>query len=189
MFCCFKCRKVTEKELNATVSTSSKKDVQESDYTFSLSHKTLIKPPNSLPKGYPIFIVDSTHSNFYILDSAVQVTLECLENCNVIIGPTEGSVFIRDCKNTIIVAYCQQFRYFISCIYCRARDCLNLNVFLYSSTEPVIETSENIIFHPNTLKYDGLDSQMQESGLCGKPNKWNIIYDFNDSWQIGRAHV
>lgn len=156
-----------------TTSPNGKMKISESEYTFTTSDQTLIKGPNSLPIGYPIFILDSKNSQFFILDSSVQATLECLENCKIILGPTESSLFIRDCKNCLVIAYCQQFR---------ARDCFNLNVFLYSSTDPIIETCKNIKFHPNTLKYDALDSQLKVTGLHDKPNKWDCIYDFNDSW-------
>jgi protein XRP2 len=172
MFSC--CRPRRKREIKAQPSaTNGKNKIPESDYTFSASDQTLIKAPNSLPSGYPIFIVDSKNSNFYILDSSRQATLESLENCQVIIGPTESSLFIRDCKNCLVIAYSQQFR---------ARDCSNLNVYLYCSTEPVIETSKNIRFYPNSLKYDALQDQLKIVGLSDKPNKWNSIFDFNDSW-------
>ena len=156
--------------------------ISQDDYTFSGCNQTLIKSPNSIPTGYPILVLDSNNSNFYILDASVQVTLENLENCNVILGPTESSVFIRNCKNTSVSVYCQQFRYGKYSLQIRVRDCNDLTVFLYSSTDPIIESSKNIKFRPNTLSYSGLESQLLTTGLKDKPNKWNLIYDFNDSW-------
>ena len=173
MFACCSTRKApTEEACSHTESPKGKVKIQESDYTFKLSDQTLIKSPNSLPSGYPIFIVESKNSTFFILDASVQATLESLDNCKVIIGPTESSLFIRDCNNCLVIAYCQQFR---------ARDCTNLKVCLYCSTEPIIETCRDIKFSPNTFTYDALDSQLRITGLHDKLNKWSSIYDFNDS--------
>ena len=50
-----------DKELSKTI-----KKISQDDYTFSGCNQTLIKSPNSIPAGYPILVVDSNNSNFYI---------------------------------------------------------------------------------------------------------------------------
>lgn len=54
------------------------------------------------------------------------------------------SVFIRDCKNCTVVVACQQFR---------TRDCSGCTFFLFSSTQPVIESSADLRFACYTLDY------------------------------------
>lgn len=58
--------------------------------------------------------------------------------------PLPGSVFIRDCKDCTIAVACQQFR---------ARDCVGCTFFLFSTTQPVIESCGDLRFACYTLDY------------------------------------
>ena len=61
------------------------------------------------------------------------------ENCKIITGPINGSIFIRTSKNCTISTIARQVRF---------RDCENLKVFTYCPTDPAVESSFNIFFAP-----------------------------------------
>jgi protein XRP2 len=84
------------------------------------------------------------------------------------LGPSEGSIFLRDCKNCIVVSAAQQLRYRnyswltdgrLKCHEFRLRDCQNLKISLFSSSEPVIETSKEIKFWTFHLNYKELQGE------------------------------
>jgi protein XRP2 len=60
-------------------------------------------------------------------------------NCKIIIGPCDGSIFIRTSKNCTISVVSKQLRF---------RDCQNLKIFTYCPSDPVIEASSGIFFAP-----------------------------------------
>ncbi len=60
-------------------------------------------------------------------------------NCEFLIGPCDGSVFIRTSKNCKVSILSKQLRF---------RDCHDCIIFAYCPSDPVIEASSNIIFGP-----------------------------------------
>jgi len=63
---------------------------------------------------------------------------DCI-NCEFLLGPCDGSIFIRTSKNCRISVISKQLRF---------RDCENCRIFTYCNSDPVIEASTNIIFAP-----------------------------------------
>jgi hypothetical protein len=49
-------------------------------------------------------------SRIYLMDSSSTVTIDECNNCDIYIGPVQGSVFIRNSRNCRVVVACQQFR-------------------------------------------------------------------------------
>jgi hypothetical protein len=60
-------------------------------------------------------------------------------NCEFLIGPCDGSIFIRTSKNCTVSVISKQMRF---------RDCENCKIYAYCSSDPVIEASESILFGP-----------------------------------------
>ena len=85
-----------------------------------------------------------------LLDHMNVVTIDDCKNCQIVLGPTRGSVFIRNSENCRLVALCQQFR---------ARDCLKLRVSLLCSTQPSIEFCSGFKFSCIQLNYKGLNGE------------------------------
>ncbi len=56
----------------------------------------------------------------------------------VVMGPCASSTFVRNCKSTKLVLICQQLR---------LRDCHDLEIMLFTQTDPIIEASTNIQFY------------------------------------------
>lgn len=111
-------------------------------------------------KGCDIFLLDHMDSSF--VD-------EC-EGCRLFIGPASSSLFVRNCRGCSIIAACRQFR---------ARDCEDLRLGLFCTTEPVIETSARLQFACFDFCYFGLREQMNHAGLKLWNNKWWQIFDFS----------
>ncbi len=68
-------------------------------------------------------------------------------DCKFILGPCDGSIFIRTSKNCSISLISKQLRF---------RDCENLKIYTYSPSDPVVENSSLIHFAPFNIKFPGL---------------------------------
>ena len=97
------------------------------------------------------------------------MTIDDCEDCTLFIGPTESSVFIRNCKNCTCVFLCRQLR---------TRDCETCKIKLLCSTRPVIESSKDMAFGCFDCDYAGLASQLKKARLPIFCNYWSSIYDF-----------
>uniref|UniRef100_A0A0N4ZF63 C-CAP/cofactor C-like domain-containing protein n=1 Tax=Parastrongyloides trichosuri TaxID=131310 RepID=A0A0N4ZF63_PARTI len=116
------------------------------------------------------FVIENCHNCTIVEnDFSGSVTIDDSQDCVIIIGPCKGSVFIRDCQRCQIFLACQQFR---------TRDCNDLSIFILCPTQPIIEQSTRIRFSPLSINYDGLENQLNLSGLSPFKNKWNKVHDF-----------
>ncbi|KAJ9506211.1 hypothetical protein QJQ45_014617 [Haematococcus lacustris] len=150
------CRKMASKDIN--------------DYVFrKLQGQTLIKVPGSIAGNG--FILDRlTDCEVYILDHTSQVQVDDCVNCRIFIGPCDGSVFARDCKDCVLCVAARQLR---------TRDCQRLNISLYCPTNPSIETSSHITFSAWRGAYPGAVSHFAAAHLDPQINSWDQVYDFN----------
>ena len=65
-------------------------------------------------------------------------------NTTFYIGPIGGSIFFRDCSDCTIHVACSQFR---------CRDLYKTTIYLYAANDPVIESSDSLVFAPYNLTY------------------------------------
>ena len=139
--------------------------------------ETIIRAPGSI--GGQQFIGDGlTDCTVRVLDHCAQVTLDDITRCNVIIGPCEDSVFVRNAIDCEIHAVCRQLR---------TRDCVGCKFFLYVVTDPVIETTHSCTIGEWHTTWPGLDAQCQAARIdLTAPNLFEKVYDFTpdeDKWQ------
>ena len=99
---------------------------------------------------------------------AVQV--DYAKGCHIYIGPSCESTFIRDCVDCTFTIACKQLR---------TRDCKNCNVYLYSKTDPIIESSSGMRFAPFNGAYAGQGQHFAAANLQPENNHWSNVYDFN----------
>lgn len=85
-------------------------------------------------------------------------------------------MFFRDCDNCQIFVPCNQFR---------CRDLYNSSIYLFCETDPVIESSDGLLFAPYNLAYPLQDQHIEASGLNIEHNKWDLIFDFTDTNESG----
>jgi len=87
------------------------------------------------------------------------------------------SIFVRDCTDCVFTIACKQLR---------TRDCKNCTFYLYSKTEPIIETSSKMSFAPFNGAFPGHKEAMLNANLIPDHNLWFAVYDFNDPAATGK---
>ena len=93
-----------------------------------------MKRPGSI-EGQPFEISGCKGCRLLLLDHSDQVQIDDVSDSKVFIAASSESVFIRDCSGCTFTIACKQLR---------MRDCSNCTFYLYSKTEPAMETSCNI---------------------------------------------
>ena len=87
----------------------------------------LIYTSENVPRWYWIMIAE--------------VKCDDVARFKVFVGPTKSSVFIRDCNNCEFTIACKQLR---------TRNCHNCKIHLFAGTDPIVETSTNIVMSDST---------------------------------------
>lgn len=140
------------------------------DYTFSKrTDEVLIKQEGSID-GQQFNIEECKNCDIFLLDYVATSFVDDCQNCRIFIGSVESSVFVRNCTSCSLVIACQQYR---------CRDCKDCKLALFSGTEPIIESSQNMAFACFDFNYFSLRGQMANAGLKPWNNKWWMVYDFN----------
>lgn len=115
-----------------------------------------------------------------ILDNLDSATVDDCTGGELIIAACEGSVFLRNCKDMTVHVACKQLR---------LRDCENLDVRLFTTTDPVIEMSHHISFRPFHLRLPNLTESFKASRLDPKTNRFVHVYDFTeDNTSLAKPH-
>ena len=103
-------------------------------------------------QGQPFDIADCKNKELLLLDNTDQVQIDNCEGCRIFVAASSESVFVRDCKDCTFTLACKQLR---------TRDCVNCTFYLYSKTEPIIETSTAMRFAPFNGAFEGHADAMQ----------------------------
>ncbi|XP_073995617.1 protein XRP2-like isoform X2 [Rhodnius prolixus] len=119
--------------------------------------------------GEQFLIRDCSHCIIYLLDVIDSIILEDCGHCKITVGPTKGSIFMRSCHNSVILSASGQFR---------LRDCRNLNLFIYTATSPILESSASIYLNCFQLNYFNLEEQFLKAELPIYNNQWSKVHDF-----------
>ncbi|KAG5481661.1 hypothetical protein CUR178_07014 [Leishmania enriettii] len=104
-----------------------------------------------------------------VLDELDSMTVDDCEGGELVIAACEGSVFLRNCKNMTIHVACKQLR---------TRDCENISIYIFTSTDPVVEMSHHVSFYPFHLRLPGLRRLFAEARLDPRANRFVHVYDF-----------
>ena len=113
----------------------------------------------------------------YILDWSKGMYIDDCEDCKIVVGPIDGSVFIRGSKNCEFSIIARQVRF---------RNCKNLKVFTYCPSDPAVESSFNIYFAP----FNAFFPQLKELFVKGEfkkeeKNHFDTPYDFTPGEELG----
>jgi len=137
-------------------------------------HENFLRKPGSI-NGQQFALEELRGCEVHVLDHVGGCLIDGCCSCEVIIGPSDSSVFVRDCEDCTFYIVAQQLR---------TRRCTRCVFHLYSATEPVIEASLGLCVAPISLAYPNLAAQMHLAKLDPQRNLWNAIFDFsspNDS--------
>jgi hypothetical protein len=148
------------------------------DHFYSLKNKTggkHTKAPGTVD-GQSFDLCDLEDCTVEVLDHTSQVQADRLTNCRVFLGPTEGSLFVRNCENCEFTVACRQLR---------TRDLTNCTFYLAAGTAPVIECSTGLIFRPFNGAYPNLRAHFAAAKLILEDNHWRQVYDFTEDGKDG----
>jgi len=145
--------------------------------------EVIVRRPGSLgglQQAYPVQqvnIEELDDCEVYVCTQTAQAFADGCKRCIVLLGPCESSVFVRECEDCVFWLATQQLR---------TRDCKRCNFFLYSKTEPIIESSEDLAFAPWSARYPGCAAQFEKANFDPQKNFWNAVFDF--SGKVDKAH-
>eukprot|EP00758_Cryptobia_borreli_P003622 Tbor_TRINITY_DN3872_c0_g1::TRINITY_DN3872_c0_g1_i1::g.5657::m.5657/K18272/RP2; protein XRP2 len=191
----------------ATVSLGASKPSSSLDSSTPAINTTIIKHEDVHTKPHPLsedstYIISHWNNREFVRHNQVadqQVNIDYLNDCKVFIldpldstnvddcnrtdmvfAAAKGSIFLRNCHNCVVTAACKQLR---------TRDCSNIELRLFSGTDPVVESSHNITFKPFNLKLPGLISAFKAAHLNPAMNRYIHVYDFTaDDPKIPQPH-
>ena len=131
-------------------------------------------------KGQQVAIEDLKKCKVIVYDAVDSITMDACEDCELIVAACEGSIFIRECTNVKIVVACKQLRF---------RDSAYCPVYLFASTDPVVESSHHIDFYPFNAQLPNLIERFKEARLDPAMNRFVHVYDFTeDDTSIPQPH-
>lgn len=147
-----------------------REDLNPADFVISKrTGEVIIKEEGSI-MGEQFNLEECKDCDIFLFDHIATAFIDECERCRIFVGPVETSLFVRNCKSCDTIMACQQFR---------ARDCTDCKFALFSTTEPIIETSKNMQFACFDFSYFSLRAQFASAGLKLWNNKWWMVYDFN----------
>ena len=127
--------------------------------------------------GADFKIYKNQNCEIYILDWSKGMFIDNCENCTIICGPIDGSIFIRKSKNCKVSIIARQVRF---------RECENIDIFTYVPSDPVVESCFNIFFAPFNAFFPHLTKLFEKGGFnSNEKNHIDTPYDFTPSEVLG----
>ena len=105
-----------------------------------------------------------------IQGSPSTVHITAVQECVILCGPTSGSVFVDDCKKSVLVVACHQLR---------VHRTSTTSFYLHVTSRAIIEDCCSVQFAPYNWSYTHLDEDFHKAGLDHTRNNWNAVDDFN----------
>ena len=97
------------------------------------------------------------------------ILMENINNCNIYLGCICGGTHITNCINSNIYLITHQLR---------IHQTTKSNFYVLINSNPIIEHSQENIFHPLKIKYEDLEQNIKISGVDINNNKWDQVQDF-----------
>lgn len=142
------------------------------DFIFKdMKNQTLLKMPNTI--NSQVFNMEKlSDCEVFILDISETIYIDNCSNCKFYVAPVRGSFYIRDSQNCTCSVSCKQLR---------AKNCTGITFFLYSVSDPHIESSFDMKFAPYNFSYPGQNVDFKKVGFDEKQNKWCKVYDHSSA--------
>ena len=127
--------------------------------------------------GADFKIFKNKNCEIYILDWSKGMFIDDCENCTIICGPIDGSIFIRKSKNCKVSLIARQVRF---------RESENIDIYTYCPSDPVVESCFNIFFAPFNAFFPHLSELFKKGGFNSEDkNHIDTPYDFTPSEVLG----
>ncbi|KAJ0975007.1 hypothetical protein J5N97_016972 [Dioscorea zingiberensis] len=98
-----------------------------------------------------------------------QKVLFWIKNCRIFVGPVLGSVLIEDVEGCLFMLASHQIR---------IHQAKMTDFYLRLRSRPIIEDCSVARFAPYKLVYEGIEEELQESGLAEETENWANVDDF-----------
>ena len=160
------------KEKKEIVNKESIKEIKESETDL------IIKDMNNITKKYEekeikgknnIIMENIINCNIYLLYDFKACYINNCQNCNIFLGCICGGAHITNCVNSKIYLITHQLR---------IHQTTNSDFYTLTNSNPIIEHSNENVFHPLKIKYEGFENNLKKSGIDVNNNNWNKIQDF-----------
>ncbi|CAE8643101.1 unnamed protein product, partial [Polarella glacialis] len=141
--------------------------------------EVLLRKPGSLG-GQQVNLDGLEDCEVYVCDPTAQFFIDFCKGCAVLLAPCESSVFVRDCEDCTFWIAAQQLR---------TNNCHRCTFYLYSKTEPIVETSTDLSFAPWSAKFPKCSQQFSQTKFDPQRNFWTAVFDFSgdktkSNWRI-----
>ena len=153
--------KETKKEITeSSITDLVIKDLK--DFTKKYSKEEILGKNN-------ILIENINKCDIYLLHDFKACYINNCQNCNIYLGCICGGTHITNCINSKIYLITHQLR---------IHQTTKSDFFVLINSNPIIEHSQENIFHPLKIKYNEFDTNKKISGVDENNNKWNQVQDF-----------
>jgi protein XRP2 len=160
---------------------TTSKSLDRQNYMFlDKSNQVLIKKKGEI-NGKNFKIKNLNNCEVYLLDFTSGIFIDNCDDCKFIIGPCDGSVYMRTSNRCTISIITKQMRF---------RETYDIKVNLYCISDPVIESSKGMVFGPFDYKLPYLDELFHKANFKKNENKYEKVYDFcpsldeNTNWRL-----
>jgi len=116
-----------------------------------------------------IEIGSSKDCTFYVLAKVAVLRLVNLTNCRVFCGPVEGSLYLEEARDSLVMAAAHQVR---------LHKANKVDFYLRSRSYPIIEKCSEVRFAPYSFRYDGLEAELERTRLDEENELWTDVKDF-----------
>merc|ERR1712166_635869 len=93
-------------------------------------------------------------------------------NCSLWIGPVGAGMLVEKAE---------QCKFFVSAHQLRIHNALQTDFYCLTNSPPIIEHCKELRFAPNAMAYDGLDADLETTGISrsASADNWNDVKDFD----------
>ncbi|KAM6964693.1 tubulin-specific chaperone C [Tautogolabrus adspersus] len=117
-----------------------------------------------------VLLTNLTNCKVRLLGSPSTLHLKNIDSCEILCGPVSSSIFIDQCKSSILAFPCQQLR---------THNTTDTQVYLHVTSRAIIEDCHGVSFAPFSWSYPTMDEDFSVSGLDQDRNNWSQVDDFN----------
>lgn len=171
-----------------TSDSSPTKPKTDDMFICGANDRLIWRGPGSL-SGTELRVSNCNNSTVILLDNVSTITVDDCTDCDIILAASSQSTFLRSSTRC---------RFAVSSGQLRTRDLNTCSIFLHCNTDPIIESSEDLIFMPFCVSIDppsalsdhskveqviyyinyALQSAQARASLVGLKNRFERIYNF-----------
>ena len=167
---------MTETQEKKQLTPEERKALREKFMIHDKENETIYRHFGDL-NGADFKLRKNKNCEIYILDWSKGMYIDDCEDCTIVCGPIDGSIFIRGSKNCKISLIARQVRF---------RTCENIEIYTYCPSDPAVESSFNIYFAPFNAFFPHLTSLFEKGGFKQEEkNHIDTPYDFTPSDVLG----